>query len=58
MASWFRARDFLTRGHAVREVGGSNTGCDTTVGGVVHPARRLASFSLPNMPSIANSKSV
>ena len=37
--NWLRAWDFLTRGHAVREVGGLNPGRGTIVGGVFHPTR-------------------
>jgi len=51
-----RAWDFLTRGHAVWEVGGSNPDRGTTVGGVFHPTRSLARLSPPNMPYIVNSK--
>jgi len=49
-----RAWNFLTPGHAVREVGGLNPGCCTTVGGVFHPVRQLARFPLSNMPSNVN----
>jgi len=48
--------DFLTHGHAVLEVGGSNPISGTILGGVFHPTRQLARFSQPNMPSIVNSK--
>jgi len=51
-----RACDFLTRGRAVWEVGGSNPSCGTIIGGVFHPRRQLARFSPPNMPYIGNSK--
>ena len=40
----------------MREVGGSNPGGDTVVGGVFHPVRELVKFSPPNMSSIVNSK--
>ena len=46
-----RAWDFLVY---VREVGGSNPGCGTTVGGIFHPTRQMARFSPPNMSSIVN----
>jgi len=49
--------DFLTHGHAVREVQGSNAG-PTIVGGVFHPTTQLAIFSPPNTPYIVNSKFV
>ena len=55
MAYWVRASDFCTRGHAVREVGGSNPGRGT-VRGVFHLTRQLARFSPPSMLSIVNSK--
>ena len=47
--------DFLTHGHAVWEVGGSNPSRGNIVG-VFHPTRQLARFSPPNMPSIVKSK--
>ena len=53
---WVRAWDFLTHGHAVRGVRGSNPGRDTIAGGVFHPTRQLAKFSPPNMPYIVNSE--
>ena len=56
MAYCVRAWDFLTHGHAVREVGGSNPGCGTIVGGDFHPPSQLGRFSLPNMPTIVNSQ--
>jgi len=40
--------------HFVQEVTGSRLGCGTIVGGVFHPARQLARFSLLNIPSILN----
>ena len=58
MAKWVRAWDFLTHGLPVREVGGSNPGRGTIAGGVFHPTRQLARFSLPNMPYIINYKFV
>ena len=36
------------------EVAGSRLGRGAIVGGVFHPARQLARFSLPNMPFILN----
>jgi len=56
MAQWVRAWDFLIDGHAVQEVGGSNSSRGATVGGVFHPTRQLARFSPQNMLSIVNSK--
>jgi len=55
MAWWVRAWDFLTNGHAVLEVGGSNPRRGTILGGAFHPTKQLAKFSPPNMPSIVNS---
>jgi len=54
MASWIRAWDFLTRGRCVWEVGGSNPGRGTIVGGVFNPSWQLARFSPPNMSYIVN----
>ncbi|KAK2149731.1 hypothetical protein LSH36_439g02012 [Paralvinella palmiformis] len=48
---WVRACDFLTRGHALREVGGSNPGRGTVVGAAFHPVRQLARFSPPSISS-------
>jgi len=45
--------DFITHGHAVGEVRGSNHGCGTIVR-FFHPTRELARFSLPNKPYIVN----
>ena len=57
MVQWgVRAWDFLTRGHDVPEVAGSNPGRGTIVGGDFHPARQLARYFSPNMHSIVNSK--
>ena len=56
LASCVRAWDFLARGRAVREVGGSNPDRGTIVGGVFHRTRELARFSPRNMPYIVNSK--
>ena len=42
--------------HAMREVGGSNPGRGTIVGGVFHPTGQLAKFSPTNMSYILNSK--
>ena len=47
MALLVRARDFLTRGHAVREVGGSNPGRGTIAGGVFHPTGKIFSTDYP-----------
>jgi len=58
MASWVRAWDFLTPGHDVWEVRGSNPNCETIIGGVFHSTRQLARFSQLNMPYIVNSKFV
>ena len=44
--------DFLIRGHDVTEVGCSNPGRGTILGGVFHQAWKLAMFSIPNMPYI------
>jgi len=52
-----KTHGFLTRDHPVPEVGGSNPGRGTMVGGGFHPASILARFSPPNMPYIVNSKS-
>ena len=46
-----RVWDFLTHGHAVREVGGYNPGCAIRVW-IFHPTRQLARFSSPTMPYI------
>jgi len=43
-------------GHVVREVGGSNPGRGTIVGGVFHSTRQLARFSALNKPAIVNSR--
>ena len=40
--------------HAGREVGGSNPGRGTIVGGGFHPTKQLARFSPPNMSYIVN----
>ena len=56
MAQQVRAWDFLTDGHAVWEVGGSNPGCGIIVGGVFHLTRQLVRFSPPNIPSIVHYK--
>ena len=53
MAKWVRAWNLLTHGHDVWEVGGSNPGRGTIVGGVFHPTRQLARrFSLSNIKII------
>ena len=39
-------------GHAVLEIGGSNPGRGTLIGGLFHPTRQLAMFTLPNMSYI------
>jgi len=57
MASWARAWDLLTHGHAVREVEVSNPDCGTIIEDL-DPVRQLASFAPPNMPSIVDSKFV
>ena len=41
-------------GHSVQEVAGLRLGLGTIVGGVIHPARKLARFSPLNMPYIPN----
>jgi len=56
MALWVRGWDFLTHGHAVPVVGGSNPGRGTIVGGGFYLTRQLAIFSPPNMPYNVNSK--
>ena len=38
MASWVRTWDFLIRGNAVREIGGSNPGHGTIVGVLIQPS--------------------
>ena len=45
MAQWVSAWDFLIRGHAVRDVGGGNSGRGVIAGRVFHPTSRLARFS-------------
>ena len=49
MGSWIRAWDFLTHGHDVRLVGGSNPGRGCIVVGVFHSTRKLARLSPPNI---------
>ena len=46
----------FNHGDSVREVGGSNPGRSTIIGGVFRPTKHLAMLSIPNMPSILNSK--
>jgi len=41
MPSLVKVLDFLTHGHDRREVGGSNPGRGTIVGGIFHPTREL-----------------
>ena len=56
--SWVRAWDFLTYGHPVRVVAGSDPGRDAIVGGGgdIHLTSQLTKFSLLNIPNIVNSK--
>ena len=58
LVEWVKTWDFLTRGHAVLKVGGSNPGRGTIVWEVLHPTRQLARFFQPNMPFIVNCKFV
>jgi len=48
----------FTHGHAMQQVGDSNPGRSTIVGGIFHPTKQLVRISPPNMPYIVNSEFV
>ena len=56
MPLWVRGWDFIAHSQAIREVGGSNPGCGTIVGWVLHSKRQPVKISPTNMPSIVNGK--
>jgi len=52
MASWVRVCDFLSHGHAGREVRGSNLSRGAIIRGIFHPTRQ--GLLPPNMPAVVN----